>query len=267
MLRILDRKWLKTGSPSSRLAFESQFGQVGIGNRYLLLDGKRAYDLGNNCQTCALLFQRLDGANAAVNIEETVQALRRGLSSLEDDVVEIVGLGVPNAEYLVYLAEMHVTLVLPGQGRDYFVGEQIALWGEDTFWCLPHDPRVPYYRAGERNLGAGRKLFSFVVPMFPTKWLKMGTVSAYSDELRGGTTATAISLAVLDVKRPADWEGDRDPTEHWCLSHYLIDGHHKLLAASDSGQSLRLLSFLALSQGVSTREDVEEVACLLMQVC
>ena len=25
----------------------------------------------------------------------------------------------------------------PGGTHDYFLDEQVALWGEDNFWCLP----------------------------------------------------------------------------------------------------------------------------------
>ena len=40
-------------------------------------------------------------------------------------------------------------------------------------------PRVPYYRAGQWEMGERRRLFNFVVPMYPAKWLTMGTVSEY----------------------------------------------------------------------------------------
>jgi hypothetical protein len=42
-----------------------------------------------------------------------------------------------------------------------------------------------------------------------------------------------------------------------------VDEHHKLHAASEAGQLLRLLSFVALSQGVSTREEVDEAVSIL----
>jgi hypothetical protein len=266
MLRILERKWTKTGSSNSRLKFDSKLGAAGIGLRYLMLDGERAYNLGSNCQTCSFLFERLPGANKSVEIQDTADALRRGVNSLNEDVVNIIGLGLPEGEYLLALAETSVKLVRPGESDDYFAGEQIALWGEDNFWCLPHDPRVPYYRGGARDLGEGRKLFNFVVPMFPTKWLTFRAVSQYVAELSAKGSGTAVSLTVLDVKGPALWKGEPqpDPSEHWCLTHYIVDGHHKLHAASEARQPLRLLSFVALSQGVSTREEVEEAVSICM---
>jgi hypothetical protein len=78
-------------------------------------------------------------------------------------------------------------------------------------------------------------------------------------------SGTAVAVSVLDVKGPADWVGEEPsgPLEHWCLTHYLLDGHHKLHAAHLSGRPLRLLTFVALSQGVSTKEQVDEVLRLL----
>jgi hypothetical protein len=109
-----------------------------------------------------------------------------------------------------------------------------------NFWCLPYDPRISYYRAGDQDLGQGRRLFNFIVPMFPTKWLTMTTVDKYMEVLRTKASETAISIAVLEVRSSHDWPRDRNPEvgEHWCLTHYLLDGHHKLHAAAETGKPL-----------------------------
>ncbi|MGA9719485.1 MAG: hypothetical protein WBQ79_14485, partial [Acidobacteriaceae bacterium] len=142
MLRVRETKWLETGSPDSRLKFEADIGPVGIGLRYLTLDGKRAYSLGINCQTCSFFFERMSGATHSVQIQNTAEGLRRGVHSLDEEIVTTVGQGLPEGEYLVLLAETPVKLIRLGANDDYFVNEQVALWGEDTFWCLPDNPRV-----------------------------------------------------------------------------------------------------------------------------
>jgi hypothetical protein len=264
-MRVLDSQSILTGGPDSRLRFEAERGPVGVGTRYLLIDGKRAYNLGIDCQTCSLLFQRLAGANQSVEIEQTAEALRKGVESLADPIVGVLGAGLPQGAYLALLTEAPLCLVQPNGKGDYFCEEQIALWGQDAFWCLPHDPRIAYFRAGELDIGESRRLFNFVVPMYPTKWLTFRPPSVYVEELRLSGTGTAVALSILDVRGPAVFEGDPtpDPIEHWCFTHYLIDGHHKLHAASEDGKPLSLLSFVALAQCAATNEQIEQAASLL----
>jgi hypothetical protein len=137
--------------------------------------------------------------------------------------------------------------------------------GENKFWCLPHDPRIPYFRAGESDIGQSRAFFNFIVPMYPTKWLTFKAPFEYKRELREAGTGTAVALSILDVRSPADWDGNeaRDPVEHWCFTHYLIDGHHKLHAASEAGGSLSILSFVALGHSASSRDKVEQAIAFM----
>lgn len=67
---------------------------------------------------------------------------------------------------------------------------------------------------------------------------------------------TAVSISVLDVKSPADWDEEKDITSHWCLAHYLIDGHHKVYAAAKDGKPLTLISFINVGHGVSSEEEI-----------
>ncbi len=116
-----------------------------------------------------------------MQVKATAEALRTGVDSLNDDIVNVIGHRLPEGEYNVVLAEGPVSLVKPGDVNDYLVNEQVLLWGEDNFWCLPHNPRVPYFRVGDQDIGKDARLFNLVVPMFPTKWLTMTTASKYME--------------------------------------------------------------------------------------
>jgi hypothetical protein len=261
MLQIIDRAAMKAGTDNSRIGFATAGGGTWeVWDRYLTVDGKRAYHLGNVCQTCRFLFERLDGANTSVNVENTAGALLSGIRAVSDPAVSQVGAGLPGDEYMVCLSEAMLQLVRPGQQNDYFMKEQTALWGPDRFWGLPHDPRVPYYRAGEVNLEKGEKLFHFVIPMFPENWLDKKVMLGYLDQINDGGMPTAVAISLLDVKGPADcWKEEIDPTEHWIISHFLIDGHHKVAAAREAGRPVRLLSFISLTHGISTPEQIGKV--------
>lgn len=157
------------------------------------------------------------------------------------------------------LLDLTPQLVQPGDPADYFSGEQVELWGIDPAVGKPHDPRTEYYRASSLPLKERRQFFEFLVPLMPSARLDEETIAAYDERLRLGDRPTALAVSVLDVKQPADWEGDPAVTEHWCLAHYLLDGHHKAMAAARGHHPLRLLSFFAPAEGVCTKEDVHLV--------
>ena len=252
---------MNAGAADSRIGFATEgLGAWKVWDRFLTVDGKKVYHLGNICQTCQFLFERLDGANTSVNIETAADALAAGVQTVADPVVAQLAAGLPNDDYLVCLSEATPELVIPGQRDDYFVNEQVALWGIDQFWNLPHDPRVQYYRAGDVNLGSGKKLFHFLIPMFPENWLDKTVVSEYVQRFEAGGAPTAVTISLLDIKGPADWQGEVDPIEHWALCHYLIDGHHKICAARQTELPVRMLNFISCTQGISTKGQIEQAA-------
>lgn len=74
---------------------------------------------------------------------------------------------------------------------------------------------------------------------------------------------TAVAVTTLDISQPANKLG-ADYYAHWGLTHFLLDGHHKLHAAAQSQRPLRLLSLLLLSDAsLATPEQVARVPELL----
>jgi hypothetical protein len=169
---------------------------------------------------------------------------------------------MPDGLYRVGLIDVAPELVRPGDARDYFANEQVDLFGIDTFWNLPHDPRTEYYRGRTLEVGEQGRLFEFVVPMVPGSWLKPETVSGYESRLAAGDRPTALAFSVLDVKQPFDWEGEPRVTTHWCLAHFVLDGHHKLFAAARTGATLGLLAFLNVTESVAGPDAIQEVTRL-----
>ena len=60
------------------------------------------------------------------------------------------------------------------------------------------------------------------------------------------------------MKSPAD-----HGTDHWCLAHYLLDGHHKIAAAARRQQPVTLVAFVAVEQGISTEAEANAALTLL----
>jgi len=76
---------------------------------------------------------------------------------------------------------------------------------------------------------------------------------------------TALAISLLDVKAPAVWEKEPDVTAHWCLVHYLLDGHHKLFASTQENRQVGLLSFISVNNGISTVEQIKQSLDALCQ--
>jgi hypothetical protein len=251
-------------SEDSRVGFATEGGgSWPAWDRFITLDGKKAYHIGNICGTCEFMFERLEGANDKVSPTELTHRFRAGVTRLDEDILHTVAAALPVGDYRTLLVKCVPTRVLPSEPGDYFREEQVALWGVNAFWGLPHYTKTEYYRTERIRMTNGRGLFEFVIPMVPKSFLHADAVRSYKDALLGGTTPTALAISILDIKQPADWEGNPEINAHWCLSHYLLDGHHKILAASELGLPISILSFLAVEKGISTREEIEEVVQVL----
>ena len=252
-----------TGS-ASPISFETEGGgSWKVWDRYIALDGKRAFHIGNICGTCSFFFQRLGGANRSISVAELVSELNIGVVSLGHPLLNVLKQILPDGRYRPVLLSIVPRLVVPGSPSDYFAAEQIELFGLDPFWGLPHDPRTEYYRLDSRLVGAGQALYEFLVPTFPRGWLKREQVDSYSAVLEKGGRPTAVAVGVLDVKEPAEVAGDPDITSHWCFANYLLDGHHKVFAASQAGLPCSLLSFVAMDRGISSEDQVETLMAVL----
>jgi hypothetical protein len=126
-------------------------------------------------------------------------------------------MALPAGRYRAMLTELTPEFVEPGGPADYFSREQVQLWGVDPALGKPHDPRTDYYRASSLLLGDVRQFFEFLVPLVPSAHLDEETVPGYRERLREGGRPTALAISVIDVKQPADWEGDPAVTEHGAL--------------------------------------------------
>jgi hypothetical protein len=240
--------------------------------RQLLLDDDPAFELSFWCGTCAFLFERLSGANEKLSLDAVQGELNEGLDRVEPVIRDAFAALLPIGEYLPLLLEIRPRMVSPGDQDDYFSREQLDTWGVDPFWGLPNYPRTPYYRLFETPVSGGTSrvseatdghLFEFAVPMVPPRWNDPDRVMAYQQRLAGSARPTAVALSLLDICQPATLQGsESDYYAHWGLTHFLLDGHHKMQAAAESGLPLGLLTIVSVDHSLAQREDVLRLGAL-----
>lgn len=270
MSKLLRTTELTVSQSKSPIGFEPVELGGWFPNRYLTVEGKRAYDLGVICGTCAFIFERMYGAAATIDVRPLTEALASGVDALTANVVDHLAQMMPNGRYLALLLEISIGAVTPGQHGDYFTEEHLENWGVDNFFGLPHNPKVSYYRSVGKPRGRsqyawpvrqdyneGRVFFEFVAPMFARAWLDAERTRFYRSKLEAGAKPTAVAISVLDVREPATTRTESVTEEHWCLTHYLLDGHHKFEAAAQTGMPISLISFLAVERGVSTKDEIQ----------
>jgi hypothetical protein len=244
---------------AARLRFGEEEKAEGAwaGRRLLFLDEQPAFELSFWCGTCQFLFKREYGANETVSLADVEARLSDGIEDLDEELIGSFAALLPFGRYIPLLLQVQPRLVRPAEPDDYFSEEQVATWGVDAFWGLPEYPRTPYYRTFEAAVDAEAHLFEFVVPMVPPSWNDAGRVQAHRDRLIGSSRPTAVAVSTLDVCAPAVDSSSTDYYDHWGLTHFLLDGHHKLQAAAESDKPLQLLSLLSVEGSLA---DVERVA-------
>jgi hypothetical protein len=225
--------------------------------RRLILRGSPVFELNLWCGTCPALFKKLAEPEVA-DLGLTNELLNAGLARIDDEVLQVYGTVLPKSEYTVLLLEITPRLVEPGAPSDYFTHEQVTTWGVDPAVGSPDDPGTPYYRTFEAPAGKDRHLYEFVVPMVPPAWNNSHRAAEYSAAV-AVEHPTAVAYSLLDVLEPAMDEGE-DYYEHWVLTHFLLDGHHKMEAAAAAGRPIRLLSLLDEHISIATPEDLATMA-------
>ncbi|MEV5009207.1 hypothetical protein AB0K74_26515 [Streptomyces sp. NPDC056159] len=267
VIKVGELRGLGALASEARLRFEAEQREIGSGpgRRLLAIDGKPAFELSSWCGTCPFLFRRLEGSRQTLSLDSVQDQLTEELVDLDDGgVIDAFGALLPEGTYLPFLLRVEPRLVVPGQQDDYFSHEQVATWGLDQFWGLPEYPHTPYYRTFETPVDEFAHLYEFVVPMVPPTWNERERVEEYVELMDQGTAPTAVAISTLDVCQPAIGMTD-DQYQHWGLTHFLLDGHHKLEAAATAGRPVQLLSLLALGEGLAGSEEYARLPALRAQ--
>jgi hypothetical protein len=262
--------------PPTRLGVEAsravvRFGEAPkapgtwAGSRLLWVDDRGAFESSYWCGTCPFLFQRLDGATRTLSLAALADALADGIDHVDATVVDMFAGLLPDGTYLPMLLRVRPTLVSPGEDGDYFTHEQVATWGANQPG-LPEDPGTPYYRTFATRVDDEAHLYEFVVPMVPPSWNDPARTQMFRDRLGRSDRPTAVAVSTLDISQPAMHRLDSsDDYAHWGLTHFLLDGHHKMHAAATAGHALQLLALVCVDASLARPQDVERLPVLRRQ--
>ena len=257
----------KLGNPSGpTLEFREGPKPAGswAGTRRLYVGGEAAFTLSYWCGTCQFVFRRAGQSTGSLTLPLLTERLNRGLTGVDVGVLATISDSLPVGDYLPVLLSVQPRQVSPGAEGDYFAHEQVDTWGADYNGGQPVDPGTPYYRTFETPVDKDAHLYEFVVPLVPPSWNDTARVAGFKSTLAESNSPTALAISVLDVCQPAVQVGP-DYYEHWALTHFLLDGHHKSQAAAETGSSLQLLALVNMSEGLSSVEQVARVVELRKQ--
>ena len=88
-----------------------------VWDRFISIDGKDAFHIGNICGTCAFFFARMDGANRSINPRKFQDELSIGINALKRKHAKILSELLPDGVYELRLIERIPKLVAPGEPR------------------------------------------------------------------------------------------------------------------------------------------------------
>lgn len=256
------RLGVEQSAASLRFGEEPKVEGAWAGRRLLWLGDKAAFDLTFWCGTCPVTFERLAGANGTLSIAELEQTLARGLEHIDQPVVAAFAEILPAASYLPMLLSVSPRLVKPVGDDDYFAHEQVETWGLNSFTGLPENPQTPYYRTFETGVSTSAHFYEFVVPMVPPTWNDRARVEEFTHLLERIFHPTIVAVSTLDISQPAMDNQSSDYYQHWVLTHFLLDGHHKIEAAATSGRPLQLLPFVSIDASLATEDDLRHLPAI-----
>ena len=257
-MRLIAQEPLKISGSTSQLSFTTTGGGWWkVWDRFISLDGEQLFHIGNVCGTCEFFFRRvIERFVPSLEIASIRTALENGIQSLDLTAKTFAEL-LPDGNYIaaLFVAEPH--LVGTGKAEDYFSTDQRQAWRGDG-----SAPASGYYRGESRPIRNREKMFEFVIPLYDVAKLNPERVEHYRRIISHGGLPTAVSIGVLDVKESMSWpeqdgkEIEPDFRGHWCFANYLLDGHHKMAAASESEMPLTLLAFISIDHSWKLVDDL-----------
>lgn len=252
-MKLLRYEKLVVNTSQSRLKFDFDDKKWCF---YLYLDDQPIYNLGSWCQTCAFVLNYV--AKQSVQPLE-LRAITQGLANGSLEFTTIINSFkpvLPEAEghYIAATLELIPILVNKTNKESYFTNDLPLAWGmyQEDYWKLDDDQSIvnPYYKGDFWEYSEKGKAFEFIMPLYPTHNLNEERVSFYENQLQQGIQPIVVSIGMEQAKYSMVWpevegqEAEPQYPYHYALMNFVLDGHHKLMAAYRQQKPIKLISFL-----------------------
>jgi hypothetical protein len=244
---------------------------------HLLVAGDRVFEYGCPCGTCGIVFRKVGSSTHQVSDSEAFRLLGRLDSVPSDDALRRLARVLEPGSYHPVIVEGTVRHIEPGASDDYFASDVVQLFGLDPpDYDKPSSPGTPYYRFGsDCELGrTGRTtrphkalVTAVIMPLHDPGRLSRERVDYWLRQYEAGTPLTAFAVAVIDNQQPAMSPADESYPyeEQFLFTNCLLDGHHRVQAAAESGGPVRILSLLARESSLIERP--EDIPAVLRGYC
>lgn len=216
-----------------RLAFTTRRSGEWPWQRDLDLDGQPLYHIGNTCDTCMALFEKSSDASCSLAPEELARQLRQGIQTINQPLIDTISQVLPDGGYRVSLLPISPAYLPPGKPAEW----------EGLSSCWAHTTQIR----------PALSIMEYLLPATALADLNEMTIKSYETEIGKGLRPTALALSVLDVRYL------RSQFIDWKLVHFLLDGHHKIMAASRLNAPISLLSFFALDESFAPRHEIDQI--------
>lgn len=249
MNRVLDIKHFENKNDNSILGFDNQGGGGWERwNRFITVNGTRIFEIGNICGTCEVYFEKLKETNPEIDETEIANLLNNGINFIDDSTLQMVMQILPNGSYTSVLSQIQPK---NNSENDYFSNEQRKTWGSEKFTGSKTNPKTNYYRGSDFEV-KDRELFIELFIPTQNSLIDEERVQYYMEKIENGENVTCLGLSVLDIKAPAMWEDEIEPKyhTHWCISNYIVDGHHKIEASIRAKKTITILSMINKNESI-----------------
>ncbi len=216
------------------------------------IDGEILYRIGNICDTCEAMFSKYREAQLPLAPPELAELLCKGLLDIPQAVLDTMVYVLPKGDYAVGLLDLQPALVR-FKNPHYYIWENSQPAHVPHEWWPRSDPMTPWWFAqpSQRPGLQEYTLYEAIFPLVREGQLNSSTLQSCIDTLQNNITPTALALSVVDERFVSGRVFD------WRLIHFLLDGHHKMMAACHARKPITLLSFLNINESVASSQWLE----------